>query len=104
MKSKASLRIPCFSEAAFRIFLDPDQLRTKVNQCFYRPRSCESKLQVVPNHFKTVTLTVTLKSVDIQLNSLKSAWWNCSIVLCTKLNDLLSLLHVFYIRTNYIRT
>ena len=36
-------------------------IRTTVNQRYYRPWICGSKLRVVPNRFKTVTV---LKSVD----------------------------------------
>ena len=44
-----------------RLAFHPDRLRTTVNQRFYRPRFFGSKMRVVHNRFKTVTV---LKSVD----------------------------------------
>ena len=48
-------------DGQFFIFLDADRLRTTVNQRFYCPGFCGSKLWFVPNRFKTVTV---FKRVD----------------------------------------
>ena len=51
--TQARLCMPVFDggDVQFFIFLDPDRLKTTVNQRFYHTRFCGSKMRVVPNRF-----------------------------------------------------